>query len=71
VEYGAGRALRWAFGAAPWDYSYTARSIDGLVRPDFLPLWGLFGLALERMHDALTEPAAPSPEGRPAPAARG
>jgi len=47
VEYAAGRVLRRALGAAPWDYSYAGRSIDGLVRPDFLPLWALFGLGLE------------------------
>jgi hypothetical protein len=64
VEYAAGRALRRALGAAPWDYSYTRRSIDGLVRADFLPLWAAFGLGLERVHDALTRPAAPSPAER-------
>src|SRR2546423_2567282 len=61
VEYAAGRVLRRALGAAPWDYSYTRRSIHGLVRPDFLPLWAAFGLGLERAHDLLTRPATPSP----------
>ena len=71
VEYAAGRVLRRALGAAPWDYSYAGRSIDGLVRPDFLPLWALFGLGLERVHDALMRPAIPSPGGRRGTAPRG
>jgi hypothetical protein len=53
VEYAAGRVFRRMVGAAPWDYSYARHHVDGLVRPDFLPLWAVFGLALERLHDAL------------------
>jgi hypothetical protein len=53
VEYATGRLFRRTLGRAPWDYSYARRHIDGLVRPDFLPLWALYGLALERLHDAL------------------
>jgi hypothetical protein len=53
VEYTTGRLFRRTLGRAPWDYSYARRHVDGLVRPDFLPLWALYGLALERLHDAL------------------
>ena len=53
VEYATGRLFRRTLGRAPWDYSYARMHIDGLVRADFLPLWALFGLALERLHDAL------------------
>ena len=53
VEYAAGRVFRRTLGRAPWDYSYARHNVDGLVRPDFLPLWALYGLALERLHDAL------------------
>jgi hypothetical protein len=70
VEYGAGRLLRSALGAAPWDYSYARGNLDGLVRPDFLLLWSLYGLGLERVHDALTRPAGPSPGDRRAPRAQ-
>ena len=58
-------ALR-TLGRAPWDYSYARRHVDGLVRPDFLPLWALYGLALERLHDALTSQTRPLgfPESR-------
>ncbi|HEX6701936.1 MAG TPA: hypothetical protein VF101_14510 [Gaiellaceae bacterium] len=54
VEYTAGRVFRRTLGRAPWDYSYARYHVDGLVRPDFLPLWAIYGLALERVHDALT-----------------
>lgn len=53
VEYASGRALRAMLGEAPWDYSYADRHIDGLVRPDYFPLWAIGGLALERVHDRL------------------
>ncbi len=59
VEYVSGRVLRRLLGQAPWDYEAAAFEIDGLVRPDYLPLWALFGLALERLDDVLrkTTPA--------------
>jgi len=53
-EYGSGRLLRAVRGEAPWDYAHARRHVDGLVRADYLPLWGLAGLAYERLHDALT-----------------
>jgi hypothetical protein len=53
VEYAVGRLFRRARGHAPWDYSYARWNVDGLVRADFLPLWALFGLALERLDDVL------------------
>ena len=53
VEYATGRALRHLLGRAPWDYSYARWNVDGLARPDWLPLWGAAGLALERVHDRL------------------
>lgn len=54
VEYASGRVLRRALGAAPWDYSYARRHVDGLIRPDYLPIWAGAGLALEPLHDRLT-----------------
>jgi uncharacterized membrane protein len=54
VEYAAGRLLRRFLGHAPWDYSGSRFAVDGLARLDYLPLWAVFGLALERLHDALT-----------------
>jgi uncharacterized membrane protein len=54
VEYLSGRVLRRLLGRVPWDYGSAHTAVDGLVRLDYLPLWGAFGLALERLHDALT-----------------
>ena len=54
VEYGSGWMLRRLFGAAPWDYGRARFAVDGLVRLDYLPLWAVFGLGLERLHDLLT-----------------
>ena len=54
VEYGSGRALRRAVGAAPWDYSSARWHVQGLIRADYLPLWAFAGLAMERVHDRLT-----------------
>lgn len=56
VEYASGSALRSLVGKAPWDYSYAPRHINGLVRPDYLPLWAAAGLAMERVHDSVREP---------------
>lgn len=53
VEYVSGRVLRRLLGQPPWDYSAARFGIDGLVRLDYLPLWALFGLGLERLDDAL------------------
>jgi uncharacterized membrane protein len=53
VEYATGRLLRRFLGRVPWDYSGARFAVDGLVRLDYLPLWGAFGLALERAHDLL------------------
>jgi uncharacterized membrane protein len=54
VEYGSGRVLRRLGGRVPWDYGESRFGVDGLVRLDYLPLWGAFGLGLERLHDLLT-----------------
>jgi uncharacterized membrane protein len=53
VEYGSGRLLRRLVGSAPWNYGQARFAVDGLVRLDYLPLWALFGLGLERFHSAL------------------
>jgi hypothetical protein len=53
VEYASGRLLLRLRGAAPWDYSHARLHYDGLVRADYVPLWALYGLALERLHDRL------------------
>jgi uncharacterized membrane protein len=55
VEYASGSLLRRLRGSAPWDYREARLGIgDGLIRLDYLPIWGVFGLGLERLHDSLT-----------------
>ena len=54
VEYTSGVLLRRVLGDAPWDYSYARRHVNGLIRPDYFPLWAGAGLAMERVHDVLT-----------------
>ena len=53
VEYSSGVLLRRTLGDAPWDYSYAKRHVNGLIRPDYFPLWATAGLAMERVHDVL------------------
>lgn len=53
VEYVAGWLLRRLGGRCPWDYSYARWHVHGLVRLDYAPVWVVFGLALERVHDAV------------------
>ena len=58
VEYASGYALRAALGEAPWDYSDASSNVSGLIRLDRFPVWGIAGLALEPLHDALDPPAS-------------
>jgi len=55
VEYATGMALRRTIGAVPWDYTGHSRFTlpGGATRLDYTPLWGMMGLALERVHDAM------------------
>jgi hypothetical protein len=61
VEYTSGRVFRRFRGEAPWDYSHARVQVHGLVRADYVPLWGAYGLALERVHDALESGGARRP----------
>ena len=53
VEYASGWLLRRLVGGCPWDYGRVRFSVGGLIRVDYAPAWFLFGLLLERLHDAL------------------
>jgi hypothetical protein len=65
VEYASGRLLRRFAGHVPWSYEGARFGIAGLVRIDYLPLWGAFGLGLERVHDALVPRKWSRPTSRP------
>ena len=54
IEYASGSLLRRVLGDAPWDYSYARRHVNGLIRPDYFPIWAGAGLAMEGVHDILT-----------------
>lgn len=58
VEYASGWVLRKVRGEAPWDYTYARWHVDGLIRPDYFPMWAALGLAAERLHDALVGPVS-------------
>lgn len=51
TEYAIGRALRASFGAAPWTYAGKRWSVDDVTRLDYVPLWALYGVALERLDE--------------------
>ncbi len=70
VEYASGRALRRLRGEAPWDYSHARFQVHGLTRFDYVPLWALAGLGLERLHDRLRRSAPPRAAPRPSAATR-
>jgi uncharacterized membrane protein len=55
VEYVTGWMLRRATGRCPWDYSYARFHLHGLIRWDYAPLWFVFGLFVERLHDVALE----------------
>jgi hypothetical protein len=64
AEYASGRVLRRVRGTAPWDYSHARLQYDGLIRASYVPVWALFGLGLERLHDRLSRAPAGSARRR-------
>jgi uncharacterized membrane protein len=62
LEYASGHALRRWLGRCPWDYGDHRRSLAGLVRLDYAPLWLRAGCACEltrALAFALTTPRRP------------
>jgi uncharacterized membrane protein len=49
VEFITGFALEQLTGRCPWEYQ-TGWHIAGYIRLDYLPLWMMFGAALEEFH---------------------
>lgn len=54
IEYLSGWLLRRLTGRCPWDYACVSTNIHGLVRLDYAPVWFIFGLLLEHLHDTLS-----------------
>jgi uncharacterized membrane protein len=61
VEFATGWLLLKLTGKCPWDYSHLRGNFRGIVALEYAPVWFLFGLGFERVHDALVElaPAIP------------
>ncbi len=53
VEFVTGWLLRKLTGKCPWDYSHLRGNFMGIITLEYAPVWFLFGLAFERVHDAL------------------
>lgn len=64
AEYLSGHALRRLTGVCPWDYGSGRLVVQGVTRLDYLPLWAVAGLALERLDDLLrSAPVVPFRDG--------
>jgi Putative ABC-transporter type IV len=50
IEYVYGKILRWIIGVCPWEYK-RGMHVDGLIRIDYAPVWGLAAIGLERVID--------------------
>lgn len=55
VEFVTGWLLLKLTGKCPWDYSHLRWNYRGIVALEYAPVWFLFGLGFERVHDALVE----------------
>jgi hypothetical protein len=55
TEAATGSLLRRLVGVCPWDYTGRSRFVaaGGATRFDYVPLWALAGLGLERIDDVL------------------
>lgn len=53
VEFATGWLLRKLTGKCPWDYSHLRGNVQGIIALEYAPVWFLFGLGFERVHDAL------------------
>ena len=62
VEYGTGWTLRKLTGRCPWDYSHLRGNVHGIIALEYAPVWFLFGLGFERVHDFLVRLGPAFPE---------
>jgi len=53
IEYSSGWILKRLIGACPWSYLGCRYHLHGMIRWDFFPLWFIFGIFLEYLHDRL------------------
>lgn len=50
IEYVAGFILKKIIGVCPWDYGNRVGTLSGYANLTYAPLWGLLGLAGERVY---------------------
>ena len=55
MEFVTGWLLRKFTGKCPWDYSHLRGNFQGIITLEYAPVWFLFGLGFERVHDALVK----------------
>ena len=55
VEFATGWLLKKLTGKCPWGYSHLRGNIQGMIALEYAPVWFLFGLGFERVHDVLLE----------------
>ena len=53
VELITGWILRVTTGKCPWDYTGKKYNFKGLIRWNYAPIWFLFTMAAEPLHDLL------------------
>jgi len=53
VEFATGWLLRIITGKCPWDYTGKKYNYKGLVRWNYAPVWFLFCMLAEPLHDIL------------------
>ena len=53
TEFVTGWLIKALTGKCPWDYSQLRWNFRGIIALEYAPVWFLFGLAFERVHDVL------------------
>jgi uncharacterized membrane protein len=53
MEYVTGWLIKKLSGKCPWDYSNFRGNFQGIITLEYAPVWFMFGLAFERVHDLL------------------
>ncbi|MBW9151841.1 putative ABC transporter permease [Clostridium estertheticum] len=54
VELISGLLLRLVLGECPWKYVNKTLSICGVITLDYAPVWIIYGILFEKIHDVIT-----------------
>jgi len=55
VEFITGWLIKNLTGKCPWDYSGFPGNFRGIITLEYAPVWFMFGLAFERVHDVFVQ----------------